>query len=476
MSTYPLPPPTPVTSSCSGLTYSFPSLPQSHISYNIKLNSIPGPPIKIPINIPEVPIYIPLPKIFRKVPKIDKSCSNARQDMIYPGIPCEIKTCYKKVCKQIKRGGVRIRKCVNVPYPCSKFRGQLYLENDTAKTIPLFTIPKLGLIIDANSFANTEITVELWSETAIISWINFLIDSGISSSEITDTKSVLDRLMITAKKSLGGLLILLARYFQTSKIPITLSIKIKKLILDIKWNVNYIKLYVGSKEIELRDLSFTFKNIDILKLINAEEISLTLTSSEIVFSHVLGSYSITGSPYTIILTMIRDKISQLKSIYNPGYIVKNEIEKLETALDYVERLTDVGEMIPILKIPQLNFFKKMLDVAQVKVILSLRFCPLIGTCAVCATIAFDLSEFLKLAGNFLKNDVKDSLDGLEKYNPFPSGDVKKIKPLADWNEKFDKANKTVRKGVGIVLDRIGNGLLNDSNQFFYGSATICAPI
>jgi hypothetical protein len=424
----PLPPPTPATSNCSGLTYTLP-LPLTHITYYIKIDSSPGPLIYIPITIPEIPIFIPFPKIFDRIPKIDNDCEKPRQDMIIPGVPCDASICNKRVCRRI----FGRKFCVNIPYPCPRLRGQIYLEKDQPLTINLFRIPKIGLIVDANSSVDTDMTVELMSDTAIQTWINFLISSGISASGITDIKSVLDRLMITAKNTIGSLLILLSAYFIKSKIPITISIKIRKLILDIKWNVNYIKLYAGNNVIELRDLTYTFKDVDVLKLIQAEEISVKFSSGEIVFEHVLGRYIIAGgTPYTIITTMISDKISQLKSIPNwEQTTLKDEVNKLENALNYLIDLTNIIELIPGLNIPGLNYLNKLLDEAKVTAILSLRFCPLTGTSALCAIMGFDITNYLQLLGNFLKTDVKNGLNVLKKYDLFSN--VLNIPELSSWN-------------------------------------------
>jgi hypothetical protein len=256
----PLPPPTPVTNSCSGLVF-LPPLPILHFKYEFTINSVPGPMIDINIDIPEIPIYIQFPKFFNKIPKIDNGCEKPRQDLIFIGYPCDMGTCSKRVCKKLF--GKRI--CVNTDYPCPRFKSQVYLEDDNLSTIQLFTIPKVGLRINATTFSDTNINIELTSNTPILYWIDFLIDSGMSSEGITDINSVLDRLIVTGKKTLAGLLSMLATYYIRQKLVLYLSIKITKLVLDIKWNLDLLILYAGSKSIELRDLTYTFKNVDILQ-------------------------------------------------------------------------------------------------------------------------------------------------------------------------------------------------------------------
>jgi hypothetical protein len=472
----PLPPPTPVTNACSGLIY-IPPLPVLHFKYEFTIKSVPGPRINIPIDIPEIPIYIQFPKFFNKIPKIDNGCERPRQDLIFPGYPCDLGTCTKRVCERIF--GKRI--CVNSDYPCPRFRGQIYLEDDNFSTINLFTIPRIGLTINAeSSSSDTNINVELTSNTPIVYWIDFLIDSGLSSEGITDINSVLDRLIITGQKTLFSLLSMLATYYIRQKFVMYLSIKITKLVLDIKWDLNFLSLYVGSKSIVLRDLTYTFKNVNILQLIQAESIQLTLSSKEIVFQYTLGTYDLGLNPYMIITTMIRDKIALMKSLPAPtpawsiGAInYRSQIAHLEYALTYLETLTDVGEFIPGINKTGLNYMKKFMESIKLTVTLSLRFCPLAGVTGVCCTIGFDLTNYLNLVGDFLKNDAKDGLQFLKKYDSFSTG--LDIPELNGWNNLYDQANRQITTGAGVVLDGIAGFLQNDS-RFYYGSATMCAPI
>lgn len=464
-----LPPPTPVTSACSGLTYDLP-LPIQHISYEFTISSSRGPGIQIPINIPEIPIYIPFPKIFDKIPKIDTDCEKPRQDMIIPGVPCDLSTCSKKVCRRI----FRRRFCINIPYPCPRFQGQIYLEKDDPITINLFKIPKLGLTISANSSSNVTMKVDLTSNTPIADWNRFL--NSIGSSPKIDIKGVLDELIIAGKNTLGSLLVILTRYYVTNKIALKLSIKITKLIVDINWELESLKLYFGNKQIELGNLRYTFKNIDILQLLQADSIQLTFTTSEIVFVYVLGTFDLGVNPFQLITTMIKDRIAFIQSLpNNEQFLFSNELNRLKEGLDYIEKLTDVGELIPGLNKIGLNYIKKFLDAVKVKIVVSLRFCPLTATPGVCCTIGFDLTDYLNLLGEFLKNDVKDGLDFLKKYTLFTSVLTLNIPQLKSWNDKLDMANKQIIQGAGFVLDQLGNFLENDT-QFYYGSATICAPV
>jgi hypothetical protein len=463
----PLPPETPPKSSCVGLTYK-PPLPMQHVKYEFTINSIPGPPIIIPINIPEIPIYIPLPKLFDKIPKIDNDCEKAKQDMIFPGVPCDATTCSYRACRRI----FGRKFCVNVPYPCPRLRGQVYLEEDNPITINLFKIPKLGLNIDANSSTNTTIGVELMSNTPIAPWNQFL--NSLGSSSKTNMNDILNELMIAAGSSISSALIMMANYYVTNKVTLNLSIKLTKLILDIKWNLNYLKLYIGNREIELRNLSYTFKNIDVLKLAQAESIQLTLTNTEIVFNYILGTYEIGVNPFEMILTMIREKIAFIQSLpISEQTPYKTELNKLLDALDYIEKLTDIGELIPGINKVGLNYIKKFLDMMKVKMVVSLRFCPLTANTGVCCTIGFDLKDYLNLLGNFLKNDAKDGLNFLKKYTLIEG--LGNIPVINNWNSTLNQANRTIIQGAGIVLDQIANFLQDDSKSF-YGSATICAPI
>jgi hypothetical protein len=178
--------------------------------------------------------------------------------------------------------------------------------------------------------------------------------------------------------------------------------------------------------------------------------------------------------------MIRDKIALMKSLpaptppWSPAALnYRKRLDDLEDALTYLETLTDVGEFIPGINKVGFNYMKKFIDSMKLTVVLSLRFCPLAGVSGICCTIGFDLTDYLNLLGNFIKNDAKDGLQFLKKYDPLPSG--LDIPELNSWNNLYDQANGQIITGAGVVLDNVA-GFLQNENRFYYGTATLCAPI
>ena len=121
----------------------------------------------------------------------------------------------------------------------------------------------------------------------------------------------------------------------------------------------------------------------------------------------------------------------------------------------------------------MNYIKKFLDLTKITTVVSLTYCPLQGTTGVCCTINFNLSNYFNIIGEFLKNDVKGSLNTLKKYTSFTNN--LHIAELTKWNKLFDKANKQIVEAAKTAVDQFGTVLTN-KHQFLYATATLCAPM
>lgn len=469
----PLPPKTPVTG-CSGIRYD-PVVAVQFYTYTFTQNNIPGPKLNLPIVIPEIPIYIPLGKIFTKIPKIESGCEKPKENLVFPGVPCSATMCNKKVCKKILGKNF----CIDVPYPCPRFINQIYLDNDVQRSMELFKIPKMGLDFRGNSTSNSKETILLGSNTPIPIWIDLLTQNGILSNNETDMKQVFDKLIVTAKKTISAIFIMLAKYWLQNKKTITFAIRLTELIVDINWNIDYLKLTYGNKVIELRNLTYTFKNINILQLAGAEYIelffSLTALQPEIVFKYVIGNFKIPlVNPLSVIQTAIQSKITNIKSIANwsENPKLKAEIKNLEDSLNYLSSL-GIGELIPGINKNSLNWFKKILELTTINVIVSLNICPLANQTGICCEIRFNLTDYFNEIGLFLKNDVVDGLNILKKYQTFTN--TYGLKQLNDWNNLLNKANAEIVKQAKIAAQAAGNAMTN-KNQLIYSTLTSCVPL
>lgn len=471
-----IPPPTStapntIQSPCAGINYS-PPLPSQGITYEFNINSTPGPFIDLPMIIPETNITIPLNVWFNSKPIFEAGCKNEYDRMIF-GIPCDLTGCKKKVC--VKKWGVKV--CAKIPYPCPKYAAQLYLVRDDIKKLYLFTIPKIGFSFKAESSTNTRQIVGLSSNSPIVYWIDLLVQMGVDRNGLNDVNTLLNRLITVAGKTLAYLLRQFILCYAGKSFGISLSIKISKLIMDIKLDLKELRLVNGSKKILVNNLTYTFKDIDILKLIQAEFIQFTISNTNFIIDYSLGTFTLDVTPIDMIISMLKNKINQLKTISSGLSLdLQKELEDAKDALTYVESLTEIGDYIPFINSPGINFFKNFIKSLQPKLLLILKICPVQGQVGICCKLAFDPTEYFKKIGDFLINNLKAGFDGYEKYIKIPSTIVD-LAPniITPYNNLIEITNKQIsdlgKQGLELARDA-----LNTDTQSFTSSLTFCAPL
>jgi hypothetical protein len=477
MNTIPPPITTKAANSCSGIT-SEPPLPDTHYLYNVTLNNITFP-LDATITIPKFDLFIPLAKIFNvKIPKINSICETPRRDML-SYVPCGGDVVIKKVCFKIRP--FKRKRCVNIPTPIVKVKS-VYLDDDLPATVKLFTLPEIGLILKGTSSPTFQMSFGLTTNFPI-EWSSFLVAEGILKNTTSDKKAIFDAL-VAVKKSLAPILSMLARSYLEKKIYLSLSVKITRLVMDITWNVDYLKLYIGNQIVELKNVSYTFKNVDIIQLSGLDAISFTLkTPDKMTINFVVGTYKLNTNPYVVVLSMINDSINRINEYaksHTLSEIQKNELVTLKKALEIMGYLNNpalnIVEELKLLRVNPPNFMKQFLDLTAFNVVVSLKVCPLQGTTAVCASVVFDITEYINSIGDYLRNGAKDAIDEFDKYDkfdidslPFPTGE------LARWNDLYEKANDQVTEIASIALDTAAD-VLTDQSQSYDSSITFCAPI
>jgi hypothetical protein len=469
----PIPPPTAITGPCSGLSYSLP-LPGQHVFFDITNNSVPGPLLKLNIAFRAFPVNLGIPRIFSRIPIVDNDCEKFENEknLLFPGVPCDATTCSKRVCKRI--AGIRV--CENVPYPCPKLIGKIYLGSDRSLSVTLFTIPRLALQLDGRTFSNIRQRIQLLSNSPLVYWIELLAQTGYDTNGINNPNDALNRLLVVGARTMSYLLRQLALLYVRKKLEIELSIRLRELVVDIRWELRTLRLVAGNRVIQLTDLSYTFKNIDVLKLIQADYLEFKVSNTSIVFEYVLGNFDLGVNPLTIITDMIRDKINSIKAI--PGTLnarTRRELANLENALNYIDNLGDEGDLIPFINIKGLNFVKKFLQLLTPKLLISIRICPLTFQVGLCCKIIIDFAAYFRMIGEFLTNQVKSGLNAYKKYTKFAGDVLNQVPILNQWNDDFERANKKVVDSLILRLDLI-NSALAVNTQDFLSSATICAPL
>lgn len=473
---FPLPPITQDTNptGCAGIKYNpFPSVIQT-FSYDIETNSL-DIPLNLSIIIPKFRVIIPLNKIVDKVPIFSGDCDFLKGNSVWKGVICGSEIAQKKVCVRVFRKKI----CVIIPYPSKpKFFGQIYLNPDNAQNINLFTIPELGFKIDGKCSMSSKWKFDLVSNTPLNFWIDFLIDfiGASAGNGVLTQKDIYDRLIIGAQKTVGAVILQLIKYYFFKKIEIELSLKIKSILITVNWNIDYLKLYADNEILEVRNLTYTFKDIDVLKLAHAESIDFTVNNKQgVLLDFVVGTYELSDlNMFAIQIEMLEARISILKAI--PGWEqlvpIKHEIETLEKAIDFTKNLANFVNLIPGINIDSIPYLDSFLKNFQPKLIVRFRICPLTSQIALCGTIVFDLTKYLKVISDYMKN-INPSFT---KYLKIPNVELINGVPLVqEWNNVCDSANKTVNDSTKIALNGIANTLYNNT-QKVYLSATMCIPM
>jgi hypothetical protein len=473
-----------IVSPCAGFSYQ-PPLPGQHIKYEFDINYVPGPYLKFSVVLPEENINIPLNQIFDSKPIFEgDECESKRDRMVF-GVPCVFKICgTKKKCSK-KIFGRRI--CLPaISYPCGisdELTRQVYLVKENFPSIHLFKIPKLGIEMDFNSSTNTSQRIELLSNSPLIYWIDLLIYCGINASDIDpnnkeDINKIFDKFLGVAGRTLSYLLrqYILYSVVKDFKLEIELSIRITKLIIDINLELDEFRIFAGSKEFAVKNLTYNIKGIDVLKNLNAERLEFKLTPTNFIINYVLGVFSLNFTPIDMIVTMLKTKINQLKTISGVLSIgLKKELETAEDALTYIQNLTDLGDYIPLIKGPGLNFFKEFIINLQPKLFVYLKICPLQGQVGVCGRLLFDPTEYFKKLGNFLIKNMSAGFDELEIYDEIPQNIIKEAPALGYLNAGVKKANNAIvyagKQGLKLASDA-----LNTKTQDFLAGVGFCAPL
>lgn len=468
-----LPPPDTNFTGCLGISYTLLPVTIYTATYDFETKSIKEN-FNINIVIPEFTIYLPLNKFLNKYPVFDNNCEKMNDDLVFPGVPCDLTTCRRRVCTRI----FRRRICTNVPYPCPRFTGQVYLVDDEFKNTKLLTIPELGFRMNAGCEINSKWSVSVISNSAATSWIDFLITMFGSQHAvgITSNKDVFDKLLITLKETVGSVINKMMVYFATKKMKLFLSVKFTKIIFDLTLNIDYLKLNTGNQEVELKNLSYTIKDVNILTLAGGESLEFTVdNSARFVIDYVIGTYDIgILNIFTMLATMIQNQINILKAI--PGYEnipnLKEQVRNLEVGLEYMKNLEKLINFIPGFNVNSIPYLDTFLKNFQPKLQVRLRLCPLSGLMAMCGTLIFDISKYILKLLEFLQNNYPR----LSKYNEILDSQlVGRVPVLNQWNQLMQKANEEIDKIAKAALD--GNAeKIADGIKSFYMGAIVCVPM
>lgn len=518
-----------IVSPCAGFSYQ-PPLPGQHHKYEFEINSVPGPYLNFSVVLPEESVIIPirtvldklidletafyklLQGLFKKyglpikstkssffdsfydllnsIPKFHLNCDEDKPRMIF-GIPCSIKICSTKKCKRI----FGRKFCIPLYYPCGKYVTQIYLVEYKIPDIHLFTIPKLGIEMDFNSSTNTRQKVELLSNTPVGYWVDLLIYCGLNADDIfpnydkidpsnsdavernnVEVKKVIDKILGAAARTLSYLLRQLILFSVGKSFEMEVSIRITKLIIDINLDLDEFRIFAGSKEFKVKNLTYTLKDINILKLMNADRIEFKFTNANFIIDYVVGTFTLDFTPIDMITSMLKNKINQLKTISGGLSLeLKNELETAEEALSYIQNLADLGDYIPFIKGPGLNFFKEFIVNLQPKLFVYLRICPLQGQVAVCTKLQFDPTEYFKKIANFLIDNMSAGFDQFDALDEIPQNILRYAPYLGYLNYPVKIINNAIvyvgKEGLKLASDGF-----NTKTQDFLMNVNFCTPL
>ncbi len=269
--------------------------------------------------------------------------------------------------------------------------------------------------------------------------------------------------------------------------------------MDIKWQVDNLRIYYGDgdKEIVVSGISYTFKDINVLDLLNPENagdnvISFSTqvpdTQKQTTINFIVGKYALAENPNTIIKTMIQSAIEKFsgRQLTAEEKFALNKLQKAQEYMAFINNpLLNIIEILDELGIQPPNFIKDILNLTTIYVLVTIKICPLLGITGLCGTLEFDLTEYINKIGYFFENDVKKALNTKlnSRYAKVSSNSInipginidQANQAVNLWNNAVDAANAALIVAAKKSVDVVAKALTDQATEFVAG-VTYCQAI